>query len=495
MNRQNRRIVIAALIIISSLLIYQAIGTKTSFDITNIPLPGPEGPDVYNYGVQFGSGPVSTESNQAQLPGGFNWGITQTHEMQITHSASNSITQPLPFGGSQPCQPATFTCPGGNPPSQLYQNGGGTLLVETTRPAVNFADTSGLGLTPGYEENLNYYSYQNSTNGNLTSNILNQYSLTIIPVDIVIQVSALSSSNTAAVYNWQNMNLWFALNTIVWQNTFPTQNNQPIIPNAPTPQTPSGTQSTYNYRGAVPIFAWIEGYQPWTFSGVDQTGKNVTGTQVPAVDNNGQLSQLLLPSGAYGFIQAQPSYGGRIWDLYSQPSQQYSLSPILASTFQSGAAQTVGQSATSGNPINAPQTVYFYINLQSFGPYANDQANLAPFGNCFFGGDWCAYQVWYPASYWHVRVLMGFYGQWTYLWTSQRNSNVNGPSPFTPNSSFQNRTSQVAVTSPPPFSFGGFNLSWPQIASLYAFFFIVIIALAGLALFWRYGLPKSGKAA
>lgn len=500
----NKRILLVAVALLASAVLVIGAGLAVYLGVlplstSNIPIAGPEGPQAWVYGAQIENqgtpGPMLVDG-QPGNNNGFYWSQTGQFEATLTHRQQG--TPPCPtYSSSASSLVCAFNAPG---PNWWYQNGQGNLLVESTLPDVPYTSPNGAGLQgwtqnqPAMAENDTFYSFkaQNisvTSTGYTTQYTLVQNSILYLPIDFVIQVSAMPVSTPfGAVYTFgqggsQAVILWFQLNTVEWLNTFPNYFTKPVTcttttqvncvgDNAQVLTTGSGCQTqienTYCLRGAFPIMGWIEGSQPWNFYSKDQTGKNNSGI-INVLDTSGSAlsTPSNFPSSALSYVNVQPSLGGRILELSTQPSMYYNLTSLEASNYQTASLTAEAQNIVNGvtSPPYAPQTVYFPLTVENMGPYVQDTGN---YGETFTCVDisYCSYNTWYPSAYYHIRVLYGFYGQWTYLWTVQRDINNQGPSPFTTNSqgqvvssgNYQNRTSVEEIHVPATQS--ALNAAW-----------------------------------
>jgi len=326
--------------------------------LLNIVVPGPEGVRSVNYGIQFRDTGIYRAGSKDPLPPGFNWVSNQPGVMVVEHERDEG--GPV-FGMWEDID-------------WYYNHDSGKIRSEVQRARLTddpLASTSKI---------LEYYRYSEL---NETQVKIEKVVLTLIPAEFIIQISAVAGSG---VYTWKNVNLWYALDTVTWMNAYAD-----CPPEDPDPLVNETTElSSANYRGAFPIFAWIESYKDWTWE--DEDGRIIS---VPPDEN------------AMSYVQLDPSLEGRSIDLYTEPNDRYDLA-LSSDVLQN---EELLSKMLEPNKLPDPrfaQTVYFYITLTNFGCY------VKPTGT--FGG-YSSHEDWYPSVYYKVRVVYAMWGEYVYLWT------------------------------------------------------------------------------
>lgn len=328
-------------------------------------VPGPEGVRAVNYGLQFGSrGDVKLASQLNSLPENFEWGSTQPSVMSLKHIEVDRPELHEPSGGF-------FV----NGPGWWYDHGSGEVRSEVQRPMLR---DDPIGLPP---QTLTYYKYVQLDNETVE---IRKIVVEIVPADFVLQPSILPTG----VYTFEDIRLWYALDTVVWMNAY--AKSPPPDPDPPTNDTVKYLSS--NYRGAFPIIGWIEEYEDWTWK-----------------DNQGNERHLAPDSHATKFVQLDPSLEGRFIDLYTTPDKTYDL------MFSADVAKNPSLLQKALEPTWLPdprfsETVFFYINMIKFGAY------VKPTG---IGGTYSSYKIWYPSVFYRLRVVYAVYGEYVYLWTTE----------------------------------------------------------------------------
>lgn len=328
-------------------------------------IPGPEGVDMYFYGVQFkDSTKIYKASSMDTLPQDtdgldFTWGTTQTH--LVTMSREKAGGEPL--GGFY-----------WNGPWWWYDHDKGRLRSEHKRVALMTEDPVGYG---SRITKLEYY-VQKWTEGDKV--YWKKYVAYVIPADITLELSV-----SEGCYNWEDLKLWYVLDNIVWINAFTSQQLE-------DPNPPEGAVlNAYDFRGAFPVIAWVGGYTPWQwYDKASDTWKSSPPTT--AAEKHADLD---------------PSYRGRVIDLYTQPGQRYEL--LLSADVVSN-PDLLHQAVAGGLPDpRFSRNAYFYITLNQLGTYIDPEAQYS-----------LSYTAWYPVVHYRIRTLWVVYGEYVYAWTTEQ---------------------------------------------------------------------------
>jgi hypothetical protein len=333
---------------------------------------------------------------------------------------------------------------------------GVNIQVRISRPTMQDINTHGdpLGRSP---TQIDWYSYetQKSQNGNKIT--WKHYEVYVVPVDFVIELSVRPVQDLN-VGDFQNLDLWFVIDTVVWLNAFSSDQYALLKENPPE----GVTISAYNFRGGFPIWAWVGAWQPWQVSG---RGNNPNTLYDPAdlsAEERSELEQ---------HLQLMPSYGGSEVTLYTQPG--YTYNRVFAADIIKNPDLLKQMLANMIPGLPDPrfaQTVYFPMTLINYGALKREE------------GWWITYKHWeyYPTSYMRVRVLYSIYGEWVYTWT-QSEADKQGYQ-------WENRSSIVTGSQSTWDKFvsglGGFFTSpWTLLwTGIFAFFGILIV-LVVLAIF------------
>jgi hypothetical protein len=253
------------------------------------------------------------------------------------------------------------------------------------RPQVSDLDRHGYPEGTKSPTTIDWYSYNTQIVNGTTQVTWHHYEVYVVPVDFTISftVLPLTSGSWGA---FEGVDLWFKMNTNVWLDAF-TQNQMFQAQDA----VGNGTSVTAaDYRGAFPIWAWVEQWDPYTVT--DQ--------------NNNTAS---IPSEMSAYTDITPSFGGREVSLYEQPSW-VSAQPVDIDSHNAQAA--LGQRV--GN-IGDRSKVAYYIPI-----------TLGKFGGLYQGGGnwfWSWSNYYYPSASLRIRVLYAVWGEWVYLWTAQEAAN------------------------------------------------------------------------
>jgi hypothetical protein len=313
-------------------------------------VPGPEGVRALNYGVQFSAyGNILKASQLESLPSNFVWGSTDPSIMSIKHI--RDAQEPLIA----------------LEPSWYYDHDNGEVRSEVQRPILQ---DDPLGIQT---QTIEYY--KNVLIGDKVETHI--VVAKVIPADFVIQISSVPG---AGLYTFKDINLWYALDSVVWQNAYPADSN---------PLTNYGAKKTEEkLRGAYPIVAWIQKYQDWVWK------KDSTYSSNPP------------DSMAVGFCQLDPSLEGRFIDLYTSPSSKYDL--LLSIDIARNPDLLKENIKDKILPAGFSPTVFFRIRLVKFGAYVKPQFTVA--------GVYISPEYWYPSVYYRLRVVYVVAGEYVYLW-------------------------------------------------------------------------------
>lgn len=327
---------------------------------------GPEGVRALAYGSQFGAyDTIHAASLLDPLPEQYVWESTQTGVMSISHE-------------KQPGEPV-----GGlfvNGPGWWYLNDCGTVRLELQRPTLQ-DDPVGLSAS-----SKTYFRYTKLNDSEVK---IEKVIVQIVPADFILQLSIVPGRG---IYSFEDLRLWFALDTVSWMNAYASGLEDP------DPLTNSTVELlSSSYRGAFPLVAWVDEYQDWVW------------------DNGAGLYRSNPPDDtAISYVQLEPSLNGRYIDLYTSPDSKYDL--MLAETVIGD--QALLEQALEPGWLPDPrfaETVYSYINLNKFGAYVKPTGMLGSFSR---------FETWYPSVYYRLRVVYAVYGEWVYLWTDEAAEDV-----------------------------------------------------------------------
>jgi len=422
---KNKKILV---IIAFFVIVFGAI--SSTLQTANL-IVGPEGIRALNYGVQFGTtGSVLKASTAETLPSKFFWSDNSPSSTVIGRSqvVDNLLLNYFLYGTDY-----------------AYKGGSSKIRSEIQHPVIQ---SDPIGVSP---QTIEYYQQ--------TSKGIKQVVCQIKPVDFVIQISAVTGSGA---YTWKDVNLWYVLDSVVWQNAF-ISNPSDNISNSTL------KFSTSSYRGAYPIIAWIEGYKDNIYT------DSVTNTIKTGYPDDK----------TYNYVQTNPSLEGRYIDLYSAASGTYDL----ALSSESGESISDANVKQKCSPNNLPDnrlstTAYMKIGLTNFGAY------VQPTG---IFGSYSSSTTWYPSTYYRIRVVYAIYGEYVYQWNSANAGNVGYN-----NNTWQVRTTTTNTNIDPitgawNAAVKGWNDFWSNPFSgigVAVFFLIIIFGGIILLLFWFKGNPK-----
>lgn len=218
-----------------------------------------------------------------------------------------------------------------------------------------------------------------------------RYEAFVVPVDFVVEVSvrALTDGSWGA---FEDLHLWYVLDTVRWHNAFA----EPYGSLESNGETPEGAElKSYNYRGAFPIWAWIQEWDPFVYE--DESGSTL---DLPSE----------VPNEMQDYLQISPSLGGTRLTLYHEPNWQY---------VDLYAKDIVKDDSKLGNTL---ESEIAYLPDPRFAETVFTPITLSKFGAYYSSSGWWLWkdEKWvYPTAYIRVRCLYAVWGQWIYLWTEQ----------------------------------------------------------------------------
>jgi len=271
---------------------------------------------------------------------------------------------------------------------------GVNLQVRIERPTMQDVNTHGdpTGRNP---TQIDWYSFQRdkTTSGNTVT--WKHYECYVVPVDFVIELT-IRPLGDKWVGDFQNSDLWFVLDTVVWLNAF-TADQMALLKE----QTPNATITTYNFRGAFPIWAWVGQWDPWVVSGRDGDPDKFYDPSDLSSEENSELQT---------HLQVQPSFGGSEVTLYTSPGYEYTRLFAQDIITNPDLLKQMIETSIPGLPDpRFAQTVYFPLTLINFGALKRT------------GGVWITAwdKEYYPTAYMRIRALYAIYGEWIYAWTQE----------------------------------------------------------------------------
>jgi len=286
----------------------------------------------------------------------------------------------------------------------------------------------------------------------------------VVPVDFVFEISCRASYDGS----WgaiQDLHYWIVMDTVKWYNAFAEPYGQ-LESNDPPPD--GADLKAYNYRGAFPIWAWIEAWDPFVVENQDGDDWDIND----------------LPDEMDEYLQISPSIEGSRLPLYNEPDWVYM--DLFASDIAKDDAllmEALANEYLSNFPDpRFAETVFTPITLSKYGALKQ------------WGGWWVTYweNYYYPTSYIRVRALYAIWGEWIYLWTKEEADDQGYV--------WQNRTSQVIIHTSAWDQFLGYvggglgnlltNPFFWILSGLIGTFILIVLCLffAGPALFGFLGL-------
>jgi len=437
---KHKRVVAAAIIGILIFVYAPALIKSMSM------VPGPEGVRCLTYGVAIGDYGTWSElypvSDYTSLEGEqwYYWVSNDPSNMIVGHQKMPGE----PLGGYLM-----------NGPGWWYDFGQGQLRSEVQRPLLDVTNP------PGFTSELlgkvlSYYKYVSKSETEVEITKVVTY---IMPADFVIQISVVPGQG---VYSFENVRLWYVLDTVTWMNAYASE--PPPDPNPLTNNTVKFLSS--QYRGAFPIYAWVDEYADPTYRDQYDSDKEYP------------------PSEIATFVQLNPSLEGRNIDLYTVPGASYDM--MLSSQIASNpdlVAEALKEDLGGLPDPRFSETVFFDITAIRFG------AHVQPTG---LAGTFVSYTEWYPCVYYRMRAVYAIYGEYVYLWTKQAAQEVG----YTEDEWEVRETETVEVKDVTVglIEFLGREydefVSGPGLWQLGIFGILALAAVSCVVLYWLFGFPK-----
>jgi hypothetical protein len=212
---------------------------------------------------------------------------------------------------------------------------------------------------------------------------------------------------------WSDITLWFRTDFHIWDNAY--YDEWLAAPDTQVYTTEYGgtvisEESKIEpdaYRGGFPISGWIQGWEK-----ADMTSDLLAGEQQSPIwydvksgsesklytdDQLHELRDILMSK-----CEFSPGMVGQFISLYDEPDVQFSYEPSNTNYDADSLASSVKTPDSTMKKV-----MYFPINVENFGTYAESQGFLK------------GWKVYYPSCYFRVRMIYGVYGTFKYLWTEQ----------------------------------------------------------------------------
>lgn len=214
---------------------------------------------------------------------------------------------------------------------------------------------------------------------------------------------------------WSDITFWFRLDFHVWDNAY--HDEWMHDPENEVYTTEYGGIVTSQqklvapdaYRGGFPIAGWIQGWEKAgttsdILSGEQQSPiwydvKSGIESKLYTDDQLHALRDILMSK-----CEFSPGMLGQFISLYDEPEVQFRYEP----------RNTNYQSDSLASSVKTPDSamkkvMYFPINVENFGTYAEGKGIMGTSG----------WNVYYPSTYFRVRMIYGVYGTFKYLWTEE----------------------------------------------------------------------------
>ncbi|MCW1309112.1 MAG: hypothetical protein QXP04_00290 [Candidatus Nanoarchaeia archaeon] len=416
-----------AIILITIFIGYSIIYT---FHLSTI-IPGAEGVKVWNYGIQFGAtGNILRASELDPLPQYFRWVDNSPSSMIIEHVKEFNYDPLLLYQRDLD--------------ELYYPRDRGQLHSEVQSHALFYDDPIKAPF-----ETIEYFKYEKVSE---TEVRIVKYVVRLVPVDFIIQIDIPPGSGW---YHFKDVSIWYQMSSYTWANAYmksPPPDPNPLI-------NSSVKYLSSNYRGAFPICVWIQGYEDYLTFRKDLTTKTTT-----------------VDSEAIKYAVLRPDKAGRYIDLYTSPNSKYYLF-----TNQILSDPEYAKKALEPSALPSPEfarDVWFKITVVEMGAYVKPLR---------YGilGDIADREIWYPSVCYRIRALYAVYGEYVYLWTTQKAQTYSYPQ-------WETRT-PVIIEEERGGLFTGI-LKWFEnpfnVIGLGVFILFSIAVVTVILIWWFFGLPK-----
>lgn len=392
--KQTTLIVLLCLSLLSSAL----IGVPTLMYATNLLSVGPEGVDAHLHGVEWT--PHGVQDGGLNLvsearPSDF-IGWDGDRYVDYGNFRQLSWKRPDPYNPDVQLDKCT---------SVPYSNSVGgwatrvdeslVLSVRTRQAEVHEVNTRGDPLGTRSPTEIVWYQWESKTReetvGDTTEIEWTRYEAFVVPVDYVVEVSVRALTD-GTWGSFEDLHLWYVMDTVRWHNAFAEPYGS-LESGSPAPD--EAELKTYNYRGAFPIWAWVDTWDPMVYE--DEKGASL---DLPSE----------IPDEMQDYLQISPSLGGSRLTLYHEPNWQY---------VDMYAKDIVKDDTKLGNAL---QSEIGYFPDPRFAETVFTPISLTKFGAFYKSEGWWIWneETWvYPTAYLRVRALYVIWGQWIYLWTHE----------------------------------------------------------------------------
>jgi len=260
---------------------------------------------------------------------------------------------------------------------------------------------------------------------------------------------------------WQNIQTWFRLDFNVWDNAYYDEwINDPKL-NIFASEfggVVANQQRLYEYRGGFPIAGWIQGWEKAGFAS-DFPGEErfsdiwieTKGMQSKtySIDLLGDKKNVLMSR-----VQFSPGLIGSTISLFDEPASQFSYT-----TPSDAGSHTDATKRVKSPDSRLKKVMYFPMTIQNFGTLA-------------LGDWWNGWTVYYPTTYFRIRMLYGVYGKFTYLWTEETAKALEYPG-------FERRGTTIIHAPGLWENLGGWTFNWILIAIIFIALGIIFLVFIG----------------
>ena len=332
---------------------------------------GPEGLDIKIIALEYNGELINRYDS---------WVIDDYTKITLWDDKAIKIVHELVGDSPKNCKGQPGICEYG--PQWWYENDGGELLVEVSRPQLlaSFTPPSGWKSVDSSSYDLSEVK-EIEWESKLPNGTIVRRVGKIIPAEFIIQISSKGRQGEFGIYTWRNINVWFKLYGITWT---------PYDPNPPEGYELASKSKAY----LIPILMWVKASTPWLWEREDSS----------------QVSDYLPHEEMANWLTFYPDLSGREFTMYYNINEYYQGMLSL-------------EDAINDNPLKyvvpdprMVDEVYIHLRIDRYGPYVYTECGGWTVVPCCIAPK---LEIYYPASYLKVKVLVLVWGEFHYVWTSQ----------------------------------------------------------------------------
>ena len=343
--------------------------------ISKLSVIGPEGLDIKIIAIEYDGRLIHRYDS---------WVIDDYTRISMWDDKAIKIIHDIEGDSPKNCKGQPGICEYG--PQWWYEHDGGSLLVEVSRPQLiaSFTPPSGWKSIDSSSYDLSEVREVEWVN-ELPNGTLVKRVGKIVPAEFIIQITSQERVGEFSLYQFKDINVWFELYGISWT---------PYDPNPP-----EGYELTYRSKAFItPLIVWVKAATPWVWER----------------DDGSQVSDYLPHEEMANWLSFYPDLAGREFTMYYSVGEYYGEIPSR-------------EDIVNDNPLKyvvpdprMTDKVYIHLHIGKYGPYAYTECGGWTVVPCCIAPK---LEIYYPASYIKVKVLVLVWGEFHYVWTSEESEN------------------------------------------------------------------------